>query len=102
MVRNPAKVKKNSPLVHIIQPIQWLLMTLLPGIQQLRHDAYNSPPNRAKVKNGCSYTSAPHMPLWHNSNEPLTDAILKRIYSIRKPQNIPLLAFSNLVTQEFH
>jgi len=31
------------------------------GIKQLRHDVDHSPPYRAEVKNGWSYTSAPCM-----------------------------------------
>jgi len=68
MVEFPAR-SRNSSLLQIIQPIQWLFGALLSGKRQLTHDADNSPPASTKVKNECSCTSGtPHIPSWHNYN----------------------------------
>ena len=69
-VEFPARAR-NSSLLQIIQPIQWLLGALLPRKRQLRHDADNSPPTSTTVRNECSCTSGtPPIPSWHNFNEP--------------------------------
>jgi hypothetical protein len=33
-------------------PIQWIMGSCFPGVQQQRHEADHSPPSTAKVKNG--------------------------------------------------
>jgi hypothetical protein len=46
-------------LGSIQPPVQWLLGTLLPGLKQSGHEANDSPPSSAKLKNGAAIPPPP-------------------------------------------
>jgi hypothetical protein len=51
-VQFPAETRYFSPALGPIQPIQWVLWALSPGVKRLGCDPDHLPPSSAGVKNG--------------------------------------------------
>jgi hypothetical protein len=89
----------SRPALESTQPpIQWVLVTLSPGIKQPGHETDHPPSSAAKVKNACSYTFT--APCLHKHRDNFTLPLCLLI--TRVPKLIVVTSNSSLLCQLFN